>query len=285
MERKTRVPQAHYTGVRRAVGRLGVGRDRAGHGVGTVSTLGLQGWQVASSAQVGDQGSRISRPGFATASWLPVTPDDAGAVGTEVGALVQNGRCPNVFYSTNMKACFGYMSQVGPDTIAQFAVPWWFRTTFRRRPGRAHEQLIINGVVGQADVWVNGTAWPATRSSRAPSPALSLTSRGCVAPGRQRPRARSAAQRPDEVFTLDNVDWTQIPPDNNTGIQFPIQLQTVQALAISDVHAVQHNAPDLSRSDLTLKAEVSNLTRTRQTATVTAILTAPGGGSARSSRR
>ena len=26
------------------------------------------------------------------------------------------------------------------------------------------------------------------------------------------------------MFTLDNVDWTQIPPDNNTGIQFPIQL-------------------------------------------------------------
>ena len=31
---------------------------------------------------------------------------------------------------------------------------------------------------------------------------------------------------PNTMFTLDNVDWTQIPPDNNTGIQFPIQLHT-----------------------------------------------------------
>ena len=27
------------------------------------------------------------------------------------------------------------------------------------------------------------------------------------------------------MFTLDDVDWNQIPPDNNTGIQFPVQLQ------------------------------------------------------------
>ena len=34
---------------------------------------------------------------------------------------------------------------------------------------------------------------------------------------------------PTTMFTLDNVDWTQIPPDNNTGIQFPIQLHTLGA--------------------------------------------------------
>ena len=31
---------------------------------------------------------------------------------------------------------------------------------------------------------------------------------------------------PNTMFTLDNVDWTQIPPDNNTGIQFPVQLHS-----------------------------------------------------------
>ena len=41
------------------------------------------------------------------------------------------------------------------------------------------------------------------------------------------------------MFTLDNVDWTQIPPDNNTGIQFPVQLHTSAALAISDAHVVE----------------------------------------------
>ena len=52
------------------------------------------------------------------------------------------------------------------------------------------------------------------------------------------------------MFTLDNVDWTQIPPDNNTGIQFPIQLHIAGPLAISDAHVVEHNAPNLARSTL-----------------------------------
>ncbi len=95
------------------------------------TTVGLGGWQVQSSAQATQAGAQISAPGFATGSWLHVRPDDGGAVGTEVNALVQTGHCPNVFFSTNMKDCFGYMDSVGPETIPQFSVPWWFRTDFR----------------------------------------------------------------------------------------------------------------------------------------------------------
>src|SRR5581483_10851195 len=119
--------------------------------------VGLGGWQVQSSAQVSQSGGQISAPGFAAGSWLEVKPDDAGAPGTEVGALVQNGACPDVFYSTNMASCFGYMDAVGADTIPRFAVPWWFRTEFTGDlAGAQYAQLIVNGVVGEADVWVNG---------------------------------------------------------------------------------------------------------------------------------
>src|SRR5580693_3533556 len=95
-------------------------------------TLGRQGWQVQSSAATTDwttgtgataSGNEISAPGFDTTGWLPVAADDAGAVGTEVEALLQNGVCPDdpglqpvnqstsgphsVFYSDNMALCFG----------------------------------------------------------------------------------------------------------------------------------------------------------------------------------
>ena len=63
---------------------------------------------------------------------------------------------------------------------------------------------------------------------------------------------------PNRMFTLDNVDWTQIPPDNNTGIQFPIQLHTSGPLALSDAHVVQHDAPNFSRATLLVKGVVSN---------------------------
>ena len=125
-------------------------------------TVGLGGWQVQSSAQATQSPQQISTPGFRDGLVAARRPDDAGAVGTEVGALVQTGHCPDVFFSTNMKTCFGYMDTVGADTIPEFSVPWWFRTDFFAQAsgsGRAGSQstdLIVNGVVGQADVWVNG---------------------------------------------------------------------------------------------------------------------------------
>ncbi|HEY1569624.1 MAG TPA: hypothetical protein VGF68_21510, partial [Solirubrobacteraceae bacterium] len=84
---------------------------------------------------------------------------------------------------------------------------------------------------------------------------------------------------PSTMFTLDNVDWTQIPPDNNTGIQFPVQLHTSAALAISDAHVVQHNTPRVARSDLTLRAQVTNTTAQPRSGVLTAQVTPPTGPS------
>ena len=64
------------------------------------------------------------------------------------------------------------------------------------------------------------------------------------------------------MFTLDNVDWTQIPPDNNTGIQFPVQLQADGALAVGNAHVNQNDAADLSSAALTVKTDVTNYTTT-----------------------
>ena len=50
-------------------------------------TLGLNGWQVQSSATVTQSDAEVSAPSFPAAGWLAVTPDDAGAPGTELTAL------------------------------------------------------------------------------------------------------------------------------------------------------------------------------------------------------
>src|SRR6266480_2193025 len=127
--------------------------DAAATGTSDVTNLGAGGWQVQSSAVARQGGQQISTPGFSTAGWLSVHNDDAGAPGTEIGALLQNGACPDVFFSTNMKSCFGFMDKIGPVTVDRFAVPWWFRTDFTAplRPGQ-HAKLVVNGVVGKADV-------------------------------------------------------------------------------------------------------------------------------------
>ena len=128
-------------------------------GSSVVSDLGAtNGWKVLTSSTATQGGATISTPGFSTSGWLSVANDGGGAPGTEVAALLQNGTCPNVFFSTNMKTCFGQMTKVGADTIAQFSVPWWYRTDFAAAGGEAQNaKLILNGVIGSADVWVNGS--------------------------------------------------------------------------------------------------------------------------------
>jgi exo-1,4-beta-D-glucosaminidase len=185
-----------------------------------VVTVGLGGWQVQSSADATQTGAQISSPGFPTGSWLHVRPDDAGAVGTELNALVQNGRCPNVFFSTNMKSCFGYMNAVGPDTIPQFAVPWWFRTTFSsHQDSSEHSKLIVNGIVGEADVWVNGTELATHDTVQGAFTRYTFDITNLVHAGANALALELYPNDPTTMFTLDNVDWTQIPPDNNAGIQ------------------------------------------------------------------
>jgi exo-1,4-beta-D-glucosaminidase len=242
-------------------------------------TLGLGGWQAQSSALAPQPGGQVSEPGFPTGGWLAVKPDDAGAVGTEIDALLQNGACPNVFFSEAMKSCFGYMEAIGPESVAQFAVPWWFRTDFDADPHAGeHAQLIVNGVVGAADLWVNGHELATHATLQGDYTRYSYEIAGLLRAGANSLALEVYPNDPTRMLTLDDVDWNQIPPDNNTGIQFPLQLHTSGALAIENVHVLEDNAPDLSSSQLTLRGEVSNETATTQSATVSATVTAPAGG-------
>src|SRR2546421_449549 len=246
-------------------------------GSSAVVDLGTGGWKVLTSATATQTGAQISTPGFSTSGWLSVTNDGAGAPGTEINALLQNGSCPNVFFSTNMKNCFGQMTKVGADTIAQFSVPWWYRTDFAAPPAGQNAKLIVNGVVGKADVWVNGAqiATSATVAGAYTRYVFDLT-------GRLRTGTNSLAievypNDPTATLTLDNVDWTQIPPDNNTRIQFPMQLQAGAPLVADNTHVIQNTAADLTSSALTVKTDITNTSATAQTGRVSATVTPPGG--------
>ncbi len=257
-----------------------------------VSNLGANGWEVQSSAVATQTGAQISTPGFNTSSWLPVTNDDAGAPGTEVEALAQNGQCPgdtalqpvnqstsspnSVFFGTNMQSCYGYLNAIGADTLAEFDVPWWWRTDFT--PNLASGQvatLIVNGVIGSANVWVNGTEVATSSTVTGDYTKFTFNVSNLVLSGTNSLAIEVNPNNPLTTFTLDNVDWTQIPPDNNTGIQFPVQLAVDGALSDGNAHVVENNAANLSSSALTVKADITNNTSTSQTGTVTATINDP----------
>ncbi len=243
-----------------------------------LTTIGLQGWQVLTTASVKDGGDKVSTPGYATRGWLSVKPDDGGAPGTEINALVQNGKCPDVFFSDNMRKCFGYVDKLGPVVTKPFSDPWWYRTDFAPdiRPGQ-HAKLTIPGIVGEGDVWVNGTlvATKDVVSGAFAGHTFDVTK--LVKPGRNTLAIKVYPNDPLKMYTLDQVDWGQIPPDNDTGIQFPPTLQVSDALTGENAHVVQDNAPDLSRSKLTVKLDVTNNAATAQTGDVAATVTPPSG--------
>jgi exo-1,4-beta-D-glucosaminidase len=244
------------------------------------TTVGLRGWQIQSTARATQSPRAISEPSLRTSSWLHVRPDDAGAPGTEVGALVQTGHCPKVFFSANMKDCFGDMSTIGPDTIRQFSVPWWFRTTFSAKPRHGENtDLIVNGVVGEADVWLNGHRVATRGTVQGDYTRYTFNVSRLLRRGANALALKVYPNDPTKMFTLDNVDWTQIPPDNNTGIQFPVQLHTSGALSLSNAHVLQRDARNLSSAALTLKGDVTNHSRTARTGVLSAIVSSPGGGS------
>jgi exo-1,4-beta-D-glucosaminidase len=242
------------------------------------STLGLRGWEVLSSADSPASGRQISGAAFDTRGWLAVRPDDAGAPGTEIEALLQNGACPDVFHATNMKKCFGYEKRIGADTVARFAVPWWFRTNFTAPLGAGRYQvLIVPGVVGQADVWVNGTEVATEETVQGDDTRYTFPVTGLLKSGENALALEVYPNNPQTMFTLDDVDWSQIPPDNNTGIQFPVELQSSTALSVGNSYVTEDNATDMSSSALTVHADVTNGSR-RQRGTLSATITAPVGG-------
>jgi exo-1,4-beta-D-glucosaminidase len=264
----------------------------AGTGASDLTNLGANGWDVLSSSSTSATGAQISTPGFSTSGWLPVANDDAGAPGTEVEALVQNGLCPgdtalqpvnqstsspnSVFYGTNMQSCYGYLSSIGADTLPEFDVPWWWRTDFT--PSLASGQvaiLIVNGVIGSANVWVNGTEVATSSTVTGDYTKFTFNVTNLMVSGTNSLAIEVNANNPLTMFTLDNVDWTQIPPDNMTGIQFPVQLAVDGALSDGNAHVVENNAANFSTSALTVKANITNNTSTSQTGTVTATINDP----------
>jgi exo-1,4-beta-D-glucosaminidase len=241
-------------------------------------TLRLEGWRVQSSDLAPQSGRQISNPGFDADSWIAVTPDDAGAPGTEIAALLQGGECPSVFYSEEMRRCFGYMSRIGRDTVPRFAVPWWWRTDFTAALAASQRaELVINGVVGAASVWLNGHEVATRRTVQGAYARYLFDVTSLLRPGINTLALELQPNNPLRMLTLDDVDWNQIPPDNNTGIQFPIELHVAGPLSLSDVHVLQQDTPTASEATLTFKGELANTTSEAVTGDVSAVLTPPSG--------
>ena len=221
------------------------------------------------AAAHGDLEARAStpRPGCTSGPTTRARP------GTEVGALVQTGHCPNVFFSTNMKDCFGYMTEIGPTPIPRFSVPWWFRTDFTANPGHGdNTDLIVNGVVGEADVWVNGHEVATRDTVQGAYTRYTFDVTGVAAPRRQLARARGLSQQPEHDVHARQRRLDADPARQQHRLPVPDPAAHLgPARARQTRTSSRTTPPDLSSAALTLKADVTNhAEHTRRRATVSA---------------
>jgi exo-1,4-beta-D-glucosaminidase len=210
------------------------------------------GWKIQPSATTGTSGAQISQPGYATDGWLPTSRPE-----TLMAGLVENGRYPDVFYSDRLKSV----------PTAQFDVSWWYRDeiTVHPRPG-GRTFLIMNGVLGTADLWVNGTKVADRSQLQGAYSRFEYDITPYVHDGANAVALDVAKNDPKTYLTDSQLDWNPHAPDQSTGLRFAPQLAQAGPVSLRNVHVVQDDAKDLSRADLTLKADLRNDTGTAQTA-------------------
>ena len=166
-------------------------------GASDLANLGARGWKVHSATGVTRSGARISRPGYHARGWLRVSNDGAGAPGTEVerpaaeraepGQSSSPPTCTSASVTQPRSArsrCRGSPCRGGGG-----------RASARQRSGRA-AQLVVNGVVGAAAVWVNGrkVAGAATVTGAYTRFAFDITR--LLRPRQEHGRDRGQAERP-----------------------------------------------------------------------------------------
>ena len=91
------------------------------------------GWMIQSSAKVGVDGATISSATYHPADWYRAT-----VPSTVVGTLVDDSLYRDPLFGMNLRELPGTTFPIGANFVhtamdpqSPYAVPWWYRTTFR----------------------------------------------------------------------------------------------------------------------------------------------------------
>jgi len=228
-------------------------------------TLALHsGWQIQSSARAGRDGARISSAQFATRGWYRAT-----VPSTVVGALVDDGVYPDPFYAMNLRKIPGMSYKIGQnfvhypmDSTSPFAVPWWYRTTFRVPASmrNRHVTLRLDGINYRANVWLNGKRIADSTAIAGTYRRYALDITDAIAKsGKNTLAIEIFAPTPADLQTTW-VDWNPSPPDKDMGMWQPAVLEATGDVAVRHPQVISHvDTATLKRADLTVGTTLHNL--------------------------
>ncbi|HEV2671540.1 MAG TPA: beta galactosidase jelly roll domain-containing protein [Gemmatimonadales bacterium] len=226
--------------------------------------LVLAGWLLQSSAVVGMDGANISSPSYHARGWYRAT-----VPSTVVGALVEDGVYPEPFFGMNLRTLPGMTYPIGRnfvriamDSQSPFAVPWWYRTTFRVPPtvrGR-HVTLHLDGINYRANIWLNGRRLADSSAIAGTYRRYELDVTDALQPtGMNVLAVQVWAPTPPDLQTTW-VDWSPSPPDKDMGLWQPAYLTASGDVVVRYPEVVSRvDTATLRSADLTVAAELRNL--------------------------
>ena len=221
------------------------------------------GWRIQSSARVGGDGARISSARFTTRGW-----HDATVPSTVVGALVDDGTYPDPFSGMRLRELPGMTYPIGKlfvhlpmDPRSPFAVPWWYRTTFRLPAdfrGR-RVALHLDGVNYRANVWLNGRRLADSTQVVGAFRHFELDVSDALRSGTNVLAVEVFAPTPADLST-NAIDWYPTPPDKMMGLWHDAYLSASGDVVVRDPQVVSRvDTATLRSAELTVGAELRNL--------------------------
>ena len=222
------------------------------------------GWMIQSSVKAGSDGARISSPGYSTEGWYRAT-----VPSTVVGTLVDDSVFKDVFFGMNLRNIPGMTYKIGEnfvhipmDPSSPYAVPWWYRTTFRVPAGMRGKRVALHfdGINYRANIWLNGKRVADSTEVAGTYRRYELDVTDAVARGGENALAVEIfAPTPPDLQTTW-VDWSPSPPDKDMGIWQPAWLVASGDIVLRYPQVISKvDAATLKSADLTVGTNLRNL--------------------------
>ncbi|MBO2455617.1 hypothetical protein J4573_51680 [Actinomadura barringtoniae] len=221
------------------------------------------GWALHSANGVTDTGEVISKPGYDTGGWSPVS-----LPSTVLAGLVKNNVYQDVYFGQNLKNV--------PDLTKQ---NWWFRGEFdaaRKAPGQAY-WLRFKGISYRAQIWLNGTKLDGNAVGTLVRHEYNVSK--LIKPGQSNALAIlvTPPQHGCKDLSICTVDWNPEAPDMNAGLWGDTSLDTTGPVALRDPYVkTVLPLPKTDSADLTVYADAVNATDAPVTAKVGGTITKTG---------
>jgi len=247
------------------------------------SLLLNRGWEMAEATTVTATPEKIASPGFDTTSWY-----DATVPGTALTTLVQQGVYPEPTHALN--------NVLIPDLATK---SWWYRVEFPTSAtwDKRNVELLFNGINYHAEVWLNGRSLgditgAFIRGRFNIAPLLSAKGNNVLAvrvwpqphytqgTGESSVKFGPGSNGSDGMldgptfFCTEGWDWIPTIRDRCTGVWQDVIVRPTGPVTINDPQIVTRlpKLPDVSEAEVTLEADLHNLTEQPQSVTVEATL-------------